>query len=353
MNKIALWGYYGFGNVGDEALLFVTLNLLKGVKVNLFSGPQPSVCPSEKLAILDRNPKTVYRTTKESDAFVLGPGGLLHERTKAIGTDYHLFGPFLSRIFRKPYSAIGQQMGPFSRSSTIALVKLALKRAKFVTVRDTSSFENANKIGLKSTLSADLAFLIEPDEPSFKIKERILALPTPRFLFCPAVYSNLTPSPQHSSEIINYLLEKTSGSVILMPFFPVKDDNYIEQVSSFIPRNRVALFKSPIDWRDAFGAFTLVDFSLPMRLHAMIASSLACKPALPIPYFSKVPMIAKELGYDIMIEATDQDWHQKCDKFLNNLSAIGDKITLKVKEQKRLAEVTARLVEEFIIGINS
>ena len=36
-----------------------------------------------------------------------------------------------------------------------------------------------------------------------------------------------------------------------------------------------------------------------MRLHAVIAASLVCLPALPIPYYSKVPMIAKELGYNI------------------------------------------------------
>ncbi len=352
MKTIALWGYYGFGNVGDEALLDVALNLLKGLRINLFSGPMPSVLPSEKLVIFGRGPKTVCKVAKGSDAFVLGPGGLLHERIRAIGTDYHLFGLLLARLFKKPYCAVGQQIGPFSRSSTVALVRLAMKSAKFLTVRDTISFENAKKIGLNPTLSADLAFLIQPDEPSRSIKEKVLAMPSPRFTFCPGVYSGLTPTPARSGEIINYMLKKTSGSVVLLPFFPVKDDEYIEEVLTYIPRNRAVYFRGPLNWRDAFGAFTLVDFALPMRLHAMIASSLVCIPAMPIPYFPKVPMVARELGYNIMVAASDQDWREKCDKFLGCLSSICEDVTLKAKEQKRRAEVSARLVEEFVFEIN-
>lgn len=347
MKKVTLWGYYGYGNVGDEALLASILSLIKNQIVTLPCGPSPSVVPSSKLQLVARSPKSVFSVIKNSDGFILGPGGLIHERRKPQATYYHLFGPMLSKLMKKPYCAVGQQIGPFRRNLTKRLAVASLSKADFLAVRDTTSFETAKSMGLNPTLSADLAFLLEPDEPSKAIRDSILQMPTPRTVFVPGIDQALTPTPEKSAQIIRKMLEKTGGSAILLPFFPVRDDEYIADVGKFLESKNILTLTSPIAWQDAFGAFTLCQYALPMRLHAVIAASLACLPALPIPYYSKVPMIAKELGYNIMISHDDTNWETRLETFLSQSQAICSDTTLKVREMKKRAAVSAKLLDEF------
>lgn len=346
MKTIALWGYYGYGNVGDEAILAAVLSMLDGVRVKLLSGPSPSVENSDKIEIVPRSVKRLMSQIKSSDAFVLGGGGLIHDRINAKSTWYHLAGPAMSRIFGKPCAAVGQQIGPFYRKSTTTLVKYALKKAA-LTVRDQKSFDTAERLGLKPILSADLAFILNPDEPSKALSEQIKALPKPITVFCPGIDPRWTPTPGRSADILSHIQSQVGGSILFIPFFPERDDEYISQVLSV--RNLKGLvLKSPISWQDAFGCFRLADYSLTMRLHAMIASAIAGIPTLPIPYYPKVPMIASELGITNMIAHDEANWKGICDKFLAGAELQRIVLTTNAAKLKDRAMVSKKVLGDLI-----
>ena len=346
MKTVTLWGYYGYGNVGDEALLTSMLSLLDGVRIKLISGPVPSVKPTEDIDIIPRSTKNLYSSVSKSDAFVLGAGGLLHERIKIKSTWYHLAGPAIANFQKKPVAAIGQQIGPFSRSSTRNLVTKVMKNAT-LTVRDQKSLVEAQNLGLKPILSGDLAFLIEPNEPSKELIEKIKKLPKPVIIFAPAVYPSTTPPPEWSAKILSFLQEKSGGSILSIPFFPGMDDQYIEQVMKVKPLKGLVL-RSPLRWQDAFGCFLMADYSVPMRLHAMIASAMAGLPTLPIPYFPKVPMIASDLGITSMISGNDSLWESKCTKFLESSDLLGVVTKQGAARMKKRAEVSVTVLKEFL-----
>lgn len=347
MKKVTLWGYYGFGNVGDEALLASVLSLIKNQEVSISCGPMPSIQPSKRIQLIARKPLEVWKSINSSDGFVLGPGGLIHERRNLRGTYYHLFGPFAARLQKKPFCAIGQQIGPFGRKLTEKLAKLALSKADFLCVRDKTSFDTAKAIGLNPTLSSDLAFLLEPDDPSKRIKDMISELPAPRTVFAPAVDLESSSNPETSAAIIKKIIFKTKGSVVMVPFFPGRDDEYISKCMEGLTGKNVLALHSPISWQDAFGIFRMCQYSIPMRLHAVIASSLVCLPALPIPYSSKVSMISKELGYDLMLTA-NENWDNKLDLFLEKSQNVCQDVTTKVREMKKRAEISVKLLDEFL-----
>lgn len=346
MKTVTLWGYYGYGNVGDEAILASMLNLLDNVKVNLISGPAPSVQKSGKLNIIPRGIRRLFSSIRQSDGFVLGGGGLVHDRINAKSTWYHLLGPCASRFQHKPVAAIGQQIGPFYRSSTKKLVRYSLSRAT-LTVRDQKSFNEATLLGLKPILSADLAFLLNPDEPSKEIAQKIRQLPKPVIAFAPGMDPRWTPTPERSAQILEHMQKQTGGSILYVPFFPVRDDDYIEQTLN-IKKLPGLVLKSPLDWRDAFGCYLLADISVPMRLHAMIASALAGKPTLPIPYYPKVSMIASDLGITNLLAYNDPYWQSKCDNFLQNLNLAT--LTIKNGALKMVdrAQSSAKVLDHFI-----
>jgi N-acetylglucosaminyldiphosphoundecaprenol N-acetyl-beta-D-mannosaminyltransferase len=260
----------------------------------------------------------LFSSIKQSDGFVLGGGGLVHDRINAKSTWYHLLGPTISRFSHKPVAAIGQQIGPFYRNLTKRLVKYSLSKAT-LTVRDQKSYNEAILLGLKPILSSDLAFLLKPDEPSIELAQKIKQLPKPVIAFAPGIDPRWTPTPERSAQILEYMHKQTGGSILYLPFFPVRDDDYIEQTLNEKKLPGLVL-KSPLNWKDAFGCYQLADISIPMRLHAMIASALAGLPTLPIPYYPKVSMIASDIGINSLLAYNDPNWQTKCDNFLQNLN---------------------------------
>jgi polysaccharide pyruvyl transferase CsaB len=346
MKKLALWGYFGFGNVGDEALLSAVLPHLKNEEVHIFSGELPSVQNSQNIVLESRSPKNLFRVIKKSDGFILGPGGLLHERKSGKGTWYHLAGPILSRFLSKPYCAIGQQIGSFTRFATKKLVKFGLKKANFLTVRDEQSFLTAEKLGLKPTLSSDLAFLLKPNEPSKTIRQKIQKLPKPRIIFSPATSSEYKLDIPWIVKILKYILKKTGASLILVPFFPGRDDETISELSKLLPPKNVLSLASPISWSDGFGIFQMADFSVPMRLHSMIASTLSNVPFLPIVYHEKVRMIGKEIGCSEFLE--NSDFEKTIDNFLNNLEPMRSTLRTNLPKLQKKAQVSIDLLKEFV-----
>ncbi|MBP7732823.1 MAG: polysaccharide pyruvyl transferase family protein [Caldisericia bacterium] len=349
MKTVTLWGYYGYGNVGDEAILASMLNLLGDVKVNLISGPTPSVEESENLRIIPRGIRRLVSSISKSNGFVLGGGGLVHDRINAKSTWYHLLGPSFSRFTNKPVAAIGQQIGPFYRNFTKKLVRYSLSKAT-LTVRDQKSFSEAKLLGLNPILSADMAFLLKIDEPSVEIAEKIKKLPKPVIIFAPGIDPRWTPTPERSAKILEHFQKKTGGSVLFVPFFPVRDDDYIDEVQK-IRKIPGLVLKSPISWRDAFGCFLLSDISIPMRLHAMIASALAGLPMLPIPYYPKVPMIASDLGVTSLLTHDDPNWQSKCDNFLKNMELVAVAVKNGAKKMADRAESSRNVLDTFINGL--
>lgn len=347
MKRIALWGYYGFGNVGDEALLSTVLPHLNDVIVHLFSGDSPSVTQRDNLILESRSPMNLLKVIRRCDAFILGPGGLLHERPKAKSTWYHLAGLILAKVYGKPHIAIGQQIGSFRRSMTKRLVRLGLSKVDYLSVRDKRSYEEAESLGLHPILSADMAFLIEPHLPAKHIIEQIKNLPTPRIAFTPAISDEYKPDPAFIASILNSLYAKTGGSIIMLPFFPGRDDDIISAISNHLECTDIYRLQSPLNWRDAFGVFQLVDYSVPMRLHAMIASAISHKPFLPILYHEKVKRIGMDIGCTTFISEHDADPYKKVEDFLDNADTQMSKIHTNLKIIKDRASLSVNALKDF------
>jgi polysaccharide pyruvyl transferase WcaK-like protein len=168
--------------------------------------------------------------------------------------------------------------------------------------------------------------------------------------FSPGIDPRWTPTPSRSADILDHIQSKTGGSILFIPFFPGRDDGYIRQVLG-VRQLKGLVLNSPVSWQDAFGCFRMADFSVPMRLHAMIASALAEIPTLPIPYYPKVPMIATDLGLTNMIAHDDTDWKTKCDRFLAGAELQKAVLRASVARMRERSLMSKAVLERFISEI--
>ena len=163
--RVALSGYYGFGNHGDEALL---AGLVAGLRVRDHEPLVLSADPEATRALHGVEARSRTRGLPTAllsvDAVVSGGGGLLQDVTSGRSLVYYLATVRLARILGKRTIVYGQSVGPLSpRGRT--WVRYALAGVP-VSVRDAPSERLLAELGIASARTADAALLAPAAAPS-------------------------------------------------------------------------------------------------------------------------------------------------------------------------------------------
>ncbi len=164
MSKVVLSGYYGFGNLGDEAIL---QGLARGLSQK-----------GHSVTILSENPEHTERAygfkscsriagalpaLLQADVLVSGGGGLLQDKTSFRSLQYYLGLIRLARMLGKKVIVYGQSIGPLSERGQKEIARTL--NGIPVAVRDYASQDLLRNIHIQSTLVADAALLLEPPQP--------------------------------------------------------------------------------------------------------------------------------------------------------------------------------------------
>jgi polysaccharide pyruvyl transferase CsaB len=159
--RLLISGYYGAGNLGDEAVLAGLLGALAGTGVTPIVA---SLDPAATRTAHDVESVHRYRGLPmalwRSDAVVSGGGGLLQDVTSARSLRYYLGVLRLARALGKPVAVYGQSLGPLS-SAGAARVRRALVGVP-LGLRDAPSLALAARLGLAAHPVADPALLVRP-----------------------------------------------------------------------------------------------------------------------------------------------------------------------------------------------
>lgn len=172
---VALCGYYGFGNLGDELLAKAAIALLgecgvpKGRIVVLSKDPE-GTRRSLGTASVDRwNPGKVLGVLKDSRTLLLGGGGLFQDSTSVRSSLYYWGVVRLARMANCHPWCFGQSVGPFRGKTARFLAREALSACEKRVVRDRFSLKILNGWGLKAEVAPDLVFgldLFEGERPA-------------------------------------------------------------------------------------------------------------------------------------------------------------------------------------------
>jgi len=102
---IVIAGYYGFGNLGDEAIRVALRQKFDKRGINTI---WLTARPHARDEIDRKSMLRVYAALRASRALVLGGGGLLQNRTSNRSLLYYLGLIALARLARRPVFLIGQ-----------------------------------------------------------------------------------------------------------------------------------------------------------------------------------------------------------------------------------------------------
>lgn len=174
--KILISGYYGYKNIGDEAILSCILGDLRKQIPNLditIASDDPQYTENlHKTKSVGRNDLVaLVKEIEKVDLIILGGGGLFqdHDRMKI----HHLFQrgvdsptrylivPLIAKIMNKKLIYYAHGVGPLFSKEAIDIVKFAYNLPDLITVRDSYSFHLLSSLGIKTEklyLTADPVF---------------------------------------------------------------------------------------------------------------------------------------------------------------------------------------------------
>src|SRR5690554_3525748 len=157
--RVLVSGYYGFGNLGDEALLSGLLGGLRaqGHTTGVLSG-DPKDTEQQHGVEAAHRVRGLALALARADALVSGGGGLLQDSTSRRSLNYYLNVIRLARRTGKRVVVYGQSLGPLSEAGRGAVARTL--RGVPLAVRDEASVRLATTLGLKATLVGDPAPLL-------------------------------------------------------------------------------------------------------------------------------------------------------------------------------------------------
>ncbi len=301
---VVISGYYGFGNLGDEAVLTALVRrlpeVLPGVEITVLSAsPEQTARQLAVAAVARMSPWAVVRAIWHSQGVISGGGSLLQDSTSWLSPWYYLAVMWLAIALRRPLVVIGQGIGPVGNGVTRRAIAWTMDRAAVCNVRDEQSRRELMRWGVRRPISVtqDLALLLSTDgEQSPRKSAGMQQAPRNGR---PVLAVNLRPWPGVDERIVDtaavcdQAVERLGADVI---FIPMQDtDVPLGHRLQERMRHGLRVADVPTSPDELLSTLQGARTILAMRLHLLIFALAARRSFVGLCYDPKVEAFAAGL----------------------------------------------------------
>lgn len=300
MQQVLISGYYGFDNIGDEAVLG---GILAGLHAELpdihpvvLSGnPARTAQLHNGVAAIPRMQRAdLLNELKHTNLLISGGGSLLQDVTSFRSPLYYLWVLWEAQRAQTATMMLAQGVGPLHNPLNRMLTRRTLNATRAITVRDAASATFLQRLGVERPpieVTADPSFLLAPESSSRLDAWWASHIPAGR----PVVGVALRPWQSSQAEerytaIADGLSALAAQSGALLLFLPMQHDvdlGIAEEMAGWTPaESRVLdLALTPCEM---LAAVERCSFIVAMRLHTLIFAVHRGTPAFGISYDPKV-----------------------------------------------------------------
>lgn len=292
-------GYFGCGNLGDDAILAGFLEGLAGerAQVTVLSGaPEATHRMHGTQAVARRNLSLVREAIAESDALVFPGGSVFQDSTSIRSVLYYASLVRIAKRAGKRVFLLGQGVGPLRSVFGKRWTRDAFRAADSVTVRDPESASTLTAIGYptRPPVTADTALLLPA--PSVADGDGGFGVGTMK-----AVGVALRPVKGHreladvASELCR-LLYSRGLMPVLIEMDAVEDRALIDRIEKAHGGKLPSIRRLPTP-QTLQQRLARMEAVFAVRLHAGILAATAGAPPFFASYDPKVSAFATELGF--------------------------------------------------------
>jgi len=313
--RVVISGYYGFGNCGDEAVLFAAIHCLKELKPDieitvLSNNPAETSELYGVNAVQRWSPLKVLSAILSCDMLISGGGSLLQDVTSAESLIYYSAVIQCAQFFGKKVFIYSQGIGPLLKKMTRHHVARVLGRCCEITVRDERSATLLAEMGVKPpvTVTSDPVMALSRD--SFKpadIDTTLAALEIPAANSGegnrerPLLLAIIRPWAENSHivPVAHYLDTQVidGWDVLLVPAYYEQDNDIMTMIGKQMTQ-RHHILTEPLTAHEFIALVASADCVLSMRLHGLICAMAMGVPMLALSYDPKVDAFMEQAGLE-------------------------------------------------------
>lgn len=311
---VLLSGYYGFDNVGDEAILFSIINALKNlrpeIEITVLSNRPEYTKETYKVnAVNRRKLKEINRAVKETDGLISGGGSLMQDKTGIKSIPYYSGIIKLAKFHKKPVFIYAQGMGPMKHSLSKWIVKHTLNKVENITVRDQDSRGLLEEIGVKQlssivpdpVLGLDSSNFINNWKEAHKSEKPIISV---------SVRGWPTDQPyiKRIAKCLDQLVQQ-GNTVVFVPMHGKHDAETSRETAALMQEDS---FISPEDAsiEEKIALIGESKLLIGMRLHSLIFSAVTYTPFVAISYDPKIDAFASICEQPVAGHVEQDDWDE-------------------------------------------
>ncbi|MBS1996440.1 MAG: polysaccharide pyruvyl transferase CsaB [Cyanobacteria bacterium SZAS LIN-2] len=334
-NLIIVSGYYGFDNLGDEAILEELLGELTEIAsrdqiVVLSNAPDST---TQKFGVASANRwqlSEIMPLMRRAKLFISGGGGLFQDTGSAGSVIYYGGLICMAKALGTPTLVYAQGLGPLRRSVSQFCTRAVFNLADAITLRDDKSMAMLNQWGIKGSLTEDPVWLLKPGQLPETTAVQMKALRKDhKKLIGLSLREGGGFTPAHISELARSL-DKTlpaDAAVVGLPLQRQQDEPVLDQFAEdFRALGRVCHRPTlddltlPSQWLSLIGSLDMV---VGMRLHSLIMALSSGVPVVGIAYDPKVARVLTQFEQPALAytKGEEQLSGEKKDEWLKNLTA--------------------------------
>lgn len=339
MKTVVISGYYGFENLGDEALLASMITALKSEipqlrLIVLSAKPEKTSALYGVEAVHRWNPLSVITALSCCDLLISGGGSLLQDVTGKLTIPYYLSIVWLAKILGKRVIFYGQGIGPINGKFGRALTRWIANKVDFITLRDSASARLLREIGATVPpveVTADPVFGINnSEELSFGEPFLTLDFPTgdkPGVGIFVREWKGIPGYKKAVAGLADYFYSK-NRQVIFIPMQYPADIAPIREIEGMMKHKPVILDRE-LSFRQLMDIVASMDLVIGMRLHALIIATLCAVPMIGLSYDPKVSEFlesVKQPVFNNLEDITSVELIQQVDEVDSNAEVIRTKL---------------------------
>ena len=355
---VALLGYYGFDNLGDDALLYTILRDLSALKpdiraVVLTNKPKQGreICLTNTAYRF--SPLKLRRVLKNNKILLFGGGSLIQDATSAKSLYYYLYVLRLAKKYGNKVYIFANGIGPVSAKNT-EKAKKEIARADMITLRDNESADVLKEIcpGKPYKVTADPAIGLTGSVTEFERLKKENSIPDGVPLIGVSIrdWENIDPGFENKiSSLLKRLKEDFSAFPLFIPMKYPTDVAISERLVKDLGFGKVIDRKTEIS--EAVSLVSGMDIILGMRLHTLVFAAGNAVPCIGITYDPKVTGFMHYIGQDRVLSARDFDadlaYTYVCE-IINNKDEIKRSLSEKAEELRALAAENSKVAIELL-----
>jgi polysaccharide pyruvyl transferase CsaB len=302
--RVLLSGYYGFGNLGDEALLDVIVSQIRKrfpyTEIDVLSAKPEDTARRLRVDSTSRwNARDVRAAIGRADVVVSGGGGLLQNATSLRSLLYYVGILHQAAKAKRKAMIFAQSVGPLDVFGRF-VVREGCKGVVRATVRDARSRELLASLlpDTKIEQTADPVFLYDaPSEDVDLAAEGLGPQSEPYAVVSVRKVPGLRDGVDAIVRAVDRLYSEHGVRVAFLPLGGVSD----AEVSTLLIRRckTAPLLLPECPLPRAAAILRNAGVVIGMRLHALILAARYAVPFLTIPYDPKVQSLCEDLAYPL------------------------------------------------------